>query len=41
MRALMDRVGFRVLPAAGSVVSLEKRLTSAGTQPADRQPDGR
>jgi serine/threonine-protein kinase RsbW len=32
MRALVDRVGFRLLPGAGPVVSLEKRLTydSAG-----------
>lgn len=37
MRALMDRVGFRLLPGAGSVVSLEKRLTYAGTQPADQE----
>jgi serine/threonine-protein kinase RsbW len=37
MRALMDRVGFRLLPGAGSVVSLEKRLTYAGAQPADHR----
>jgi anti-sigma regulatory factor (Ser/Thr protein kinase) len=41
MRALMDRVGFRLLPGAGSVVSLEKRLTYAGAQPADQEPGGR
>jgi serine/threonine-protein kinase RsbW len=32
MRALMDRVGFRLLPGAGSVVSLEKLLTYTDTQ---------
>jgi serine/threonine-protein kinase RsbW len=47
MRALMDRVGFKLVPGAGSVVSLEKRLTHAGerssgdvprqpSQPSDR-----
>jgi serine/threonine-protein kinase RsbW len=41
MRALVDRVGFRRLAGAGSVVSLEKRLTSAGAQPGDQQPHGR
>jgi hypothetical protein len=35
MRALMDRVGFRLLPEAGSVVSLEKRLTYASTERSD------
>jgi hypothetical protein len=32
MRALMDRVGFRLLPGAGSVVSLEKRLAYTGPE---------
>jgi anti-sigma regulatory factor (Ser/Thr protein kinase) len=38
MRALMDRVGFRLLPGVGSVVSLEKRLTYTGTEPSDLGP---
>jgi serine/threonine-protein kinase RsbW len=38
MRALMDRVGFRLLPGAGSVVSLEKRLTCASTERSDVGP---
>jgi serine/threonine-protein kinase RsbW len=40
MRALVDRVGFRLLPGTGSVVSLEKRLTYADAEPADGAPDG-
>ncbi len=40
MRALMDRVGLRLLPEVGSVVSLEKRLTYADTRPADQEPGG-
>jgi serine/threonine-protein kinase RsbW len=38
MRALMDRVGFRLLPGAGSVVSLEKRLTYADAERSDLGP---
>ena len=30
MRALVDQVGFRLLPELGTVVSLEKRLRYAG-----------
>jgi hypothetical protein len=41
MRTLMDRVRFGLLPGAGSVVSLEKRLTYAGAQPADKEWSGR
>jgi serine/threonine-protein kinase RsbW len=36
VRALMDRVGFRLLWGTGSVVSLEKRLTYAAAHPADQ-----
>jgi serine/threonine-protein kinase RsbW len=39
MRALVDRVGFRLLPGSGSVVSLEKRLTYADAEPAERPGD--
>ncbi len=38
MRALMDRVGFRSMPGAGSVVSLEKRLTYADTERLQQAP---
>ncbi len=43
MRALVDRVGFRLLPGAGSVVSLEKQLTyaSAGAEPPDAPGRGK
>jgi anti-sigma regulatory factor (Ser/Thr protein kinase) len=41
MRALMDRVGFRLLPGAGSVVSLEKRLTYTGAGVSGGEPDRR
>jgi len=37
-RALMDRVGFRLVPGAGSVVSLEKRLTYTDTERPDQAP---
>ena len=41
MRALVDRVGFRLLPGAGSVVSLEKRLVYATAERSDAEPGRR
>jgi serine/threonine-protein kinase RsbW len=41
MRALVDRVGFRLLPGAGSVVSLEKRLVYAAGERSDAEPGRR
>jgi serine/threonine-protein kinase RsbW len=38
MRALVDRVGFRLLPGAGPVVSLEKRLVYDPAAKPGRRP---
>jgi anti-sigma regulatory factor (Ser/Thr protein kinase) len=40
MRALVDRVGFQLLPGVGSVVALEKRLSYADGEPAGHGQGG-